>query len=608
MDKGYIIGTVSTREVYLLQTAEPYLQNEYIMAASGLDRIPLEVQETWALPMFVPESIPNCNPLFLKKININEEEPVFLARAKVLKPLKQPMMPLSKLEKPSFEEMREYLIHAKVADSMHMGIINGTETMQNELPEELSNISPLWENKQAVAQSGIPFMFNHHHFREYPHVGIFGTSGSGKTFGLRVFVEELMKLQVPGLVLDPHNEMEFKRPMDGLPNSVADAYKNSLQYFEVGQNMGIQFEELALGELVYLIEFVGSISDPMRGALESVYEEGDTYLHLKDKLTKLREAFENFDKPEKSQEELNSDVLSLYYKHRNRIPGTTTLQALTWRLEALYATNVFNSKDGIRGIEQAIANGKMAILRGDLHRLKMVSFYVIRKLYHRRRKWSDNKNKTDDNKGDYFPAFFVIVDEAHNFAPKMDSNPTKRILKEIAQEARKYGVFEIFCTQKPDGLDETIFAQLNTKVIYRLNTMADMELVKKETNLTEEQMAQLPELTSGNCFFSSATLPKTFSVRFRSTFTKSPHTLDPFDELALNRQSRDLKLEGVLAALCEGKIFKTTDISEKLPNIAKEMGRPVSADEVRDTLAEMAKSGALEAKGSSMGVIYRAIA
>ena len=93
MDKGYIIGTVSTREVYLLQTAEPYLQNEYIMAASGLDRIPLEVQETWALPMFVPESIPNCNPLFLKKININEEEPVFLARAKVLKPLKQPLMP-----------------------------------------------------------------------------------------------------------------------------------------------------------------------------------------------------------------------------------------------------------------------------------------------------------------------------------------------------------------------------------------------------------------------------------------------------------------------------------------------------------------------------------
>ena len=77
MDKGYIIGTVSTREVYLLQTAEPYLQNEYIMAASGMDRIPLEVQETWALPMFVPESIPNCNPLFLKKININEEERCF---------------------------------------------------------------------------------------------------------------------------------------------------------------------------------------------------------------------------------------------------------------------------------------------------------------------------------------------------------------------------------------------------------------------------------------------------------------------------------------------------------------------------------------------------
>ena len=121
-------------------------------------------------------------------------------------------------------------------------------------------------------------------------------------------------------------------------------------------------------------------------------------------------------------------------------------------------------------------------------------------------------------------------------------------------------------------------------------------------------MAQLPELTSGNCFFSSATLPKTFSVRFRSTLTKSPHTLDPFDELALNRKSRDLKLEGVLTALCKGKGFKNPDIPGVLEHIEKEMGRPVAHDEARDALIEMAKNGVIESEDSMMGPIYHASA
>ncbi|WDU82706.1 helicase HerA domain-containing protein [Caloramator sp. Dgby_cultured_2] len=46
---------------------------------------------------------------------------------------------------------------------------------------------------------------------QYPHIGIFGGSGSGKSFGMRVILEEIMKLNIPTVVLDPHYEMDFSK-------------------------------------------------------------------------------------------------------------------------------------------------------------------------------------------------------------------------------------------------------------------------------------------------------------------------------------------------------------------------------------------------------------
>ena len=121
----------------------------------------------------------------------------------------------------------------------------------------------------------------------------------------------------------------------------------------------------------------------------------------------------------------------------------------------------------------------------------------------------------------YFPPFFTIVDEAHNFAPEgRDSTPTKSILRKIGQEARKYGVFEIMSTQRPRNLDNTLLAQLNTKFIFRLTDSNDMQVAKVEGNLTDGEVSRLPDLASGNCFVSSATLNKTYPVRFRTTFSR----------------------------------------------------------------------------------------
>lgn len=609
MDKGLIAGVVTLREVQLISQVEPYQQNEYLMANSNGVDVPLEVMETSSVPMVIPELIPGCQEAYLKKAGIDLMKPAYLAKAKVLTPLSQPLFPLSAISKPDFDEIQSRLIYADVEDSMKLGVIRGTEALQKELPKNLANLAPMWKDKKGIPQNGVPFLLDHHSFREYPHIGIFGTSGSGKTFGLRVLMEELMRIGVPGLVIDPHYEMDYTRQMDGLGEEFPTNFKDSYETFYVGQNMGIAFEELTFEELVYLFEFVGVLSEPMKGALEAVFDPGDTLIYLKQKITHLRDAFEMKERPKREQEDLPEEVWALYEQNKNRIAGSPTMQALSWRLDTLEGTDIFKYKRGIQGIETAIRNGKMAILRGDMRRIQMVSFYAIRKLYKKRRQLQDyhitlKAGNNDSDMPDYFPPFFVVVDEAHNFAPKTHSNPTKRILKTISQEARKYGVFEIFCTQKPDGLDETIFAQLNTKIIYRMNTFSDMQMIQKETNLNEEQMAQLPDLPSGHCFVSSATLPKTFAVRFRTTFTQSPHSKDPFEELA----EKKVAITPIKKALLEqcNPTLRKPQLAKLLPELNELFG--VSLEDVEATLNEMVGQGLIAKQKALMGYEYTLLA
>lgn len=604
MNKGIIAGVVGLREAYLISQEQPFKQNEYLMANNNGEDVPLEVLETSSIPMVVPSLIPGCQAAYLEMVNIDLKKPAFLAKVKVLKALDTPLFPTSEIRKPAFSEIQDNLIYARVEDSMKLGVIRGTEGLQTELPESLKNLAPMWKDKKGIPQAGVPFLINHHNFREYPHIGVFGTSGSGKTFGLRVLIEELMRLHVPGLILDPHYEMDYKEPMDGLGNEYPSDFKNDYEIFYVGKDMGILFEELSLEELVYLFEFVGALSEPMKGAMESVFEQGDTLIYLKQKITKLRDAFEMKERPKRDQENLPDDVWNLYEKYKNRISGSATLQALSWRLDALEGTDIFTCKKGIKGIETAIKKGKMAVLRGDMRRLQMVSFYTMRKLYKKRRQVQDYQTMLKENGSnleapDYFPPFFIVVDEAHNFAPKTQSTPTKRILKTISQEARKYGVFEIFCTQKPDGLDETIFAQMNTKIIYRMNTYTDMQMIQKETNLSADQMAQLPDLPSGHCFVSSATLPKTFAVRFRTTFTQSPHSNDPFDELNEKRQALT-PLKKKILELCDPRLRMT-----QLPKLMSSGQLTGDLNEIEETIIELVQEGVILKEKTIMGEEYK---
>lgn len=599
----HVFGQTGTKEMYLVSKENPFVMNEYLMVEDkNHGTLPVEVIATVGLPKGTDKTLPlGADVKYLKALNIDLEDEIFIAKVTLLKPLRMPVTPASGVRKATFNEIEDILIQGKPDNAFTLGVIEGTYDIQDQLPDFLNNISPGWEKGRAVAQVGVPFLLNFRKFREYPHIGIFGTTGSGKTFGMRVIEEELMKFSIPTLSFDPHQESVFDEEMPGLTEEQKTNYKDKYEIFYIGKDIGVPFSELNLGELVHLFEYVGALTEPQKAAMEVLYERGDTLAYLRQKITDLKIAFEEKEKKKHEREKLTHSQEQMLSDFGNKVSGASTLQALSWKLDSLENTEVFNGD--VLGVEKALKKRKMAVIRGDIRRLQMISSYVIKKFYKQRRNYQDARERGEASDVSYFPMFFVVMDEAHNFAPKHDFNPTKQILRTIALEARKYGVFLTMVTQKPDALDEAIVAQLNTKIIYRLKTASEMEMAQKETGLTEEEVEKLPSMLSGSCYVSSPILAKTFAVRFRTTFTVSPNTTDPFDELDSFSPAQGDK--EAIDYLVQHLPIDSIGMSKLHSSLNKDLNKRLSVSDITALLEDMVQSGHCEKERTPFGIQYK---
>jgi len=612
--KIFVVGKTTPKEVFVATTSKPFIIDEYVKIEDSSHSYPIgEVIETNAYAKIEEGTFSKETGIYQSLLSlqlIEKETTLFIAKIKLLDELQTPIMPDSEARRPDFSDIEQLLVKREPGKGFTLGVIRGTEHVQAELPSYLSNVSPLFDSgKGVIPQQGIPFILDHFAFREYPHIALFGGSGSGKTFGLRVICEEIMRKKVPGIVLDPHYELSFQKKMPGVPIEFEEEFSQQHEIFQFGVNVGINFSELITAELISLVEHVSDLTEPMRGALEQLHQKNDSYTTLINRVKKLLEAFQYHEKSENEKRrmgDLSDESNILYAKYQNKVAGLATLQAVAWRLEKLNSTGIFNCD--IHQVESCMLKRKLAVIRGKHKHLLMLSSYLIGKTYGHRRAYQDfeQANMHGDLTGytpKKFPPFFIVMDESHLFAPDGKNNtPTKRVLREIAQEARKYGVFLVLGTQRPALLDSTIVSQMNTKIIFRTGIESDMKMIQTETNLNQDQMLRLPELSSGNAFVSSATLQKTFYIRFRVTKTVSPHSGHPFDELDDFDDSS--KLQEVLLNFLP---ISNTSLPQKHSKINNEMGKAIAQKEIFEALDTLEKQGKVTKRDDMFGKEYKAV-
>ena len=553
-----VVGITTQQEVYIGSKDRNFRINEFLIITDPYQGDLMgEVVEAQTYNKYIPlnmhgELADNSVIESLKSIGYNiEEDTIYIAKVRLLNEALYPVETGSDVRIPLFHEVKDLMIKSSTDEGLVLGIIKNTDQMVDDMDEEFKNLLYTFEEGELKKQNDIPYIFDIRSMHQYPHIGVFGGSGSGKSFGLRVVLEELMKLNIPTIVLDPHFEMDFGQIGDYMPKDEVESYKDKFKCLQVGFDVGVRFEDLSPQDIKNLLDASSPLTDAMNNVVDILFKRNDSYNSFHNRLKMLVEAQEEgtMDKINMKITEAGSNLeregwqkRKELYSSYDKICPYSSVRGIIWRLNRLENEGIF-SKD-IKPIEEGLHMGKLIVIQGSTRILQVFSTYLLNNLYHKRREYKDALYKKTT--ADYFPPFIIVTDEAHNFAPKGYNSPSKSILKEISQEGRKYGVFLILATQRPTLLDETITAQLNTKFIFRTVRASDIQTIKEETDITEEEAKRLPYLRTGDVFISEALMGRTIFARIRAADTTSPHTENPFDELKNKSKKDDEKFLSII--------------------------------------------------------------
>ncbi|TFH03103.1 MAG: ATP-binding protein, partial [Candidatus Thorarchaeota archaeon] len=92
----------------------------------------------------------------------------------------------------------------------------------------------------------------------------------------------------------------------------------------------------------------------------------------------------------------------------------------------------------------------------------------------------------------------LVVEESHNFVPADEDAPSKRILRRIASEGRKFGVGLCVVSQRPGKIDSNVLSQCNSMIVLRVVNPRDQANIENSAeNLSKELMKELPSLNVG---------------------------------------------------------------------------------------------------------------
>lgn len=607
-----VVGITTQQEVYVGSRDRNFRINEFIIIQDPQQEDLMgEVVEAYTFNRYIPlniggDFVDNSVLESLKSLGYNiDEETIYIAKVRLLNEALYPIQTGSDIRLPKFHEVKDLMIKATKEEGLVLGTIRNTDDMAVEMDEEFKDLLYTFEDNRLCPQREIPFILDLKSMHQYPHIGVFGGSGSGKSFGLRVLLEELMQHNIPTIVLDPHFEMDFSEKASYFKDNEIN-FIDRFKCLQVGYHVGVKFQDLNAQDLKNLLDAASPITDAMNNAVDVLFKYKDSFQSFYNRLEMLMEAQEegSLDKIEnrirqaENEEERKAWIerKELYLSYDKTCPYSS-VRGIMWRLKRLDNEGIF-SKD-IREIEEGLQRGKLIVVQGNTRILQVFSTYLINNLYHKRREYKDSQYK--NTASDYFPPFIVVTDEAHNFAPKGYNPPSKSILKEISQEGRKYGVFLILATQRPTLLDETITAQLNTKFIFRTVRASDIQTIKEETDLTVEETRRLPYLRTGDVFISSAAMGRTIFARIRAAITSSPHTENPFDEL----KSREKEVEEKFMNIIKTKLpIMETDLIQLIAEIEREHNITFTLDSLEDRLKTLSKKGLISRQETIFGYKY----
>jgi len=329
--------------------------------------------------------------------------------------------------------------------------------------------------------------------------GIFGKTGTGKTFITRLVLAGLIKQEkAVNLVFDMHSEYGLQARKEGGGQSFVKGLKTlfpdkvvifSLDPESTRRRGGMPDVEITLPYQSVSVEDILSLGEELglhSTALEAAYLIAAKYKH--EWLAVLLSQGDNLKEFAQQLGGHPESIAALYRKLKRieRLPFFRSTGTGAYK-----DTNVIDQMMEYldRGINVIVEFGNFTSTFCYL----LIANIITRRIHHEYVAKTENflgsQKKEDEPK-----KLMITIEEAHKFLNPAAARQT--IFGIIAREMRKYYVSLLVVDQRPSGIDPEIISQIGTKIVAQLNDEKDIQAVLTGVNGAQNLRSILASLDS----------------------------------------------------------------------------------------------------------------
>ena len=304
--------------------------------------------------------------------------------------------------------------------------------------------------------------------------GIFGKSGTGKTFLTRLLlIGMLQKSKAVNLIFDMHNEYGWEGSSESAGRKVKalkQLFPEKVSVFTLDEEnsrrrgvstdftVRIGFDEIEPEDIALLKQTL-NLTEP---ATEAVYQ-----LRRRFGRDWMQKSLDLSDSEETKNLLQQMNIHESTFQNLRR--GLSTIRRLPFIVPHAPV-------DAVKSILEYLDRGINVVLEFGRHR-DMTAYVLVANML-ARRIYSRYQEKTEASMAANLASpmpLIITIEEAHKFLNREVANYT--IFGTIAREMRKYNVTLLVIDQRPSAIDEEVMSQLGTKITCLLDNEKDIDSV-----------------------------------------------------------------------------------------------------------------------------------
>lgn len=323
------------------------------------------------------------------------------------------------------------------------------------------------------------------------HLAILAQTGAGKSYAAGVLLEELFNKGATAIVLDPHADHVFlSKKRDG------KLFSRRITVFRTLESTGrysssdigcistyeIKFSDLSVDE----IAIICGIRSEWTNIIDSI-EESINILKSRNENYRLEDLIRVLEDKALSSE--NKRYYRQALKYVKRLQKIKVFGDVTTSIQSILKPKHISIMD-LSGLDNEVAD--------------YIAYRILNDTF-------------DAVRSRVFPyPVFIVIEEAHKFAPNKEGTLSKYIIKRIAAEGRKFGLFLIVISQRPSKIDPDVLSQCNSQIILRITNPEDQNAVRiSSERMSEDLLRDLPGLNVGEAVIVGEVVKAPVMVKIR---------------------------------------------------------------------------------------------